>query len=210
MKDNDNRKDSDKKKTRVLVIVDMQNDFLMGSLGGAHCRGAVPGCVKLLQKEKWDRVYLTIDTHGEDYIETLEGRKLPTAHCIENTWGQKVCQEITNVVNQMKRLDEIPSNEELFVECKKRTFGAFDLAFSIERRVDNAGFSGDNLEIHMCGVCTSICVLANAVLLRAYYPNAEIIVHADACGDVSEEMHQHALKCLEAQLCEVVTDGGED
>ena len=72
---------------KVLVIVDMQNDFLTGSLGTEHCRKAIPGCVRLLQKEKWEKVFITIDTHGEDYLNTLEGRKLPVAHCLRNTWG---------------------------------------------------------------------------------------------------------------------------
>lgn len=193
---------SDKTK-KVLVVVDMQNDFLTGSLGGEHCRKAIPECVSLLRNEKWDRVFITIDTHDEDYQNTLEGRKLPVAHCIRDTWGQKVCREIADVVNQMKHVEEIPSNERMFVEEEKGTFGSFNLAFGMNRHVD--GFDKvDGVEIHMCGVCTSICVLANAVILRAWYPNARIVIHAKACGDVNEEMHLHALECLKAQQCDIV------
>ena len=97
----------------------MQNDFLTGSLGGEHCRKAIPECVRLLQEEKWEKVFLTIDTHDEDYLNTLEGRKLPVIHCLRDTWGQKVCREIADVVNQMKHVEEIPSNERMFVEVEK-------------------------------------------------------------------------------------------
>lgn len=190
---------------KVLCIIDMQNDFLTGSLGGEHCRKAIPGCVKLLQEEKWDKVFITIDTHGEDYQNTLEGRKLPVVHCLRDTWGQKVCREIADVVNQMKHVEEIPSNERMFSEVEKETFGSLNLAFALDRQIDGLN-KVDSSEIHMCGVCTSICVLANAVLLRAYYPNARIVIHADACGDVNEEMHQHALACLQAQQCDIVHD----
>lgn len=201
----DNNNNNGKPAKKVLVIVDMQNDFLTGSLGGEHCRKAIPGCVKLLQEEKWEKVIITIDTHGENYLDTLEGRKLPVVHCLRNTWGQKVCREIADVVNQMKHIEEIPSNERMFVEVDKNTFGSFSLAFDIDRHVEGLD-DPDGTEIHMCGVCTSICVLANAVLLRATHPNARIVIHADACGDVNEEMHRHALECLKAQQCDIVGD----
>ena len=188
---------------KILCIIDMQNDFLTGSLGGEHCRKAIPGCVKLLQEEKWEKVFITIDTHDENYTDTLEGRKLPVVHCLRDTWGQKVCREIADVVYQMKHLDEIPSNERMFVEVEKGTFGSLNLAFALDRQIEGLD-KVDGAEIHMCGVCTSICVLANAVLIRASYPNAKIVIHADACGDVNEEMHQHALACLRAQQCDIV------
>ena len=193
---------------KVLVIVDMQNDFLTGSLGGEHCRKAIPRCVSLLQEEKWEKVFITIDTHGEDYLNTLEGRKLPVVHCLRDTWGQKVCREIADVVNQMKHVEEIPSNERMFVEEEKGTFGSLNLAFDIDRQVKGLD-DLDGTEIHMCGVCTSICVLANAVLLRATHPNARIVVHADACGDVNATIHHYALECLKAQQCDVVGESDD-
>ena len=188
---------------KILCIIDMQNDFLTGSLGGEHCRKAIPECVRLLQEEKWEKVFITIDTHDEDYLNTLEGKKLPVVHCLRDTWGQKVCREIADVVNQMKHVEEIPSNERMFGEEEKGTFGSFNLSFDMGRHVKGLD-NGDGAEIHMCGVCTSICVLANAVLLRATHPNAKIVIHADACGDVNEEMHRHALSCLQAQQCDIV------
>ncbi len=188
---------------KILCIIDMQNDFLTGSLGGEHCRKAIPHVVELLENEKWDKVFLTIDTHDENYPDTLEGRKLPVAHCLRNTWGQKVCREVADVVNQMKHVEEIPSNERMFAEVEKETFGSLNLAFALDRQIEGLN-KVDGPEIHMCGVCTSICVLANAVLLRANYPSAKIVIHADACGDVNEEMHQHALACLQAQQCDIV------
>lgn len=192
---------------KVLCIIDMQNDFLTGSLGGEHCRKAIPHVVELLEKDKWDKVFLTCDTHFEDsYSKSLEGKKLPVLHCVEHTWGHKVCDEITNVVNKLKHSDQIPPDDELFHPITKYTFGSECLVWNIGNLRENCSCNqlGADLEIHMCGVCTSICVLANAVLLRANYPSAKIVIHADACGDVNEEMHQHALACLKAQQCDIV------
>ena len=92
---------------------------------------------------------------------------------------------------------------------EKGTFGSFDFAFDIGRQIVDLDFPGGT-EIHMCGVCTSICVLANAVLLRAVHPNARIVIHADACGDVNEEAHRHALDCLNAQQCDIVGESNDN
>lgn len=194
------------KMNKVLVVVDLQNDFLTGSLEGEHCRRAVPGCVRLLKENKWDKVYLTLDTHDKDYLETLEGKKLPVVHCVKHTQGHKLCPEIRNAVHALKNLGEIPTDEDMFEEVEKGTFGSLNIASSLD--YVSKGNGGD-LEIHICGVCTSICVLANAVLFRAWMPNAKIVVHADACGDVTEEMHRHALECMKAQQCDVVGESVE-
>ena len=188
---------------KALVIVDMQNDFLTGPLGNDHCRKAIEKVVDLIKSEKWDVVYATRDTHTKNYPNTLEGKKLPVEHCIWQTDGWKVESSIEKAV-----LD----NDLNLIEVDKPTFGSIDLNRSIvddylcrygKQATEMLG-RGADLEFHVCGVCTSICVLANVVLLRAAWPDAKIVVHADACGDVTMGMHEAAKVCFNAQQCEVV------
>lgn len=188
---------------KALIIVDMQNDFLTGPLGNDHCRSAIDGVVNLLTSEKWEYVFATRDTHTENYMKTLEGEKLPVVHCIKDTKGWEINDKIR----------ETAINKNLnFVEVDKPTFGSIDLHKQImdeyrwtygQQAAEMLG-RGNDLEFHVCGVCTSICVLANVVLLRACWPDAKIIVHANACGDVTKEMHEAAKICFAAQQCEVV------
>ena len=188
---------------KTLIIVDMQNDFLTGPLGNEHCRAAIPEVVKLVANENWDAVFATRDTHTDVYMNTLEGAKLPVPHCKYQTDGWKVEESILAV------LENINTG---FVAVDKPTFGSIDLHKSImeeyEYRYGKQATEmlgrGADLEFHVCGVCTSICVLANVVLLRASWPDAKIVVHANACGDVTKEMHEAAKICFAAQQCEVV------
>lgn len=188
---------------KALIIVDMQNDFLTGPLGNEHCRKAIPAVVNLIKSEKWDNVFATRDTHTDSYMRTLEGEKLPVPHCKFETDGWEVEKTIEYAVLE-KELN--------YSEVNKPTFGSIDLHKEIldeyewkygKQATEMLG-RGSDLEFHVCGVCTSICVLANVVLLRAYWPDAKIVVHADACGDVTKEMHEAAKICFAAQQCEVV------
>lgn len=182
----------------------MQNDFLTGPLGNDHCRAAIPEVVDLIKNQYWDAVYLTQDTHFPNYSKTLEGEKLPVQHCQYGTDGWKIEPSI---------LKALVTTEDLAYELiNKPTFGSVDLhkAINDELRCQygeqcfEALGNGGGLEFHVCGVCTSICVLANVVLLRACWPDAKIVVHANACGDVTKEMHEAAKICFAAQQCEVV------
>ncbi len=188
-------------KKKILVIVDMQNDFLVGSLANSECQKAIPNVVDLIKADKWDNVVYTLDTHDEKYGETLEGRRIEPVHCVEHTYGHKLFPDVANALNELKHLDAIPTDEDMLKEVRKSTFGAADIAFCLNRVSDE--FNGGDLEIHVCGVCTSVCVLANVVMLRSMLPNAEIVVHADACGDTSEGRHEAALRCMRAQLCDI-------
>lgn len=191
---------------KSLIIVDMQKDFLTGPLGNEHCKNAIPGVLDLVKNEKWDHVFVTKDTHTNNYNKTLEGEKLPVPHCIRATEGWEVESSI---------IDAILENDLNLTIVNKPTFGSIDLHKKIfneyeflygQQAAEMLG-RGNDLEFHVCGVCTSICVLANVVLLRATWPDAKIIIHANACGDVTKEMHEAAKICFKAQQCEVV---GED
>ena len=172
----------------ILVVIDMQNDFLTGSLGNAECAAAAEPVRALLARGGWDLVAFTRDTHGADYAGTLEGRKLPVTHCIEGTDGWRIAEPL-------RPFAEAPGT--LVVD--KPTFGSFALVEELRRR-----FAGEAVRFHVCGVCTSICVLSNAALLRAAFPDAEIAVHESATADVTPEMKVHALAVLRAIQCDVV------
>ena len=172
----------------ALIVIDMQNDFLTGSLGNPECAAAVEPVRSLLESRAWDLVAFTRDTHRENYAETLEGRKLPVPHCLAGSAGWRLAEPL-------RPFAEAPGA--LVVD--KPTFGSEALADALEDR-----FAGEDVRFHLCGVCTSICVLSNAALLRARFPNAEILVHERATADVTPAMKVHALAGLGSIQCDVV------
>ena len=175
---------------KILVVVDMQNDFITGSLGNDDCRAAVKGCVDLCKSGEFDKIVFTRDTHDEGYMDSLEGQKLPVPHCVRLTNGWQVIPELLPYMGS-----------ELSWILDKRTFGCEALPGEIAR-LSNEELH-DACELHFCGVCTSICVLANMVICRAAFPNTRIVLHTKATGDVTEEMKQAAFVCAKAQQCDI-------
>ena len=173
---------------RILIVIDMQNDFLTGSLGNAECAASAEPVRALLAQGGWDLVAFTRDTHRDDYAQTLEGRKLPVPHCLEGSEGWAIAPAL-------RPFAEAPGA----IVVDKPTFGSTELADELARR-----FAGEPVRFHFCGVCTSICVLSNAAILRARFPDAPIVVHADATADVTPEMKAHALAVLGSIQCDVV------
>ena len=155
----------------VLIVVDMQNDFITGSLGSEEAVKIVSEVVKKV-KEFEGRVIFTRDTHFENYSETSEGKKLPVSHCIKNTDGWQICREL------------LPYAKEI---VDKITFGSKELPLMLE----------NPKSIELCGLCTDICVISNAVLLKAHFPEAEISVDSSCCAGVTPESHNNALKAME-------------
>lgn len=187
----------------ILVVVDMQNDFVHenGSLANPDTVKTIPKVRELISNgPPWDVVICTRDTHYCNYSDTLEGKKLPVEHCIVGTWGHEIHNDIK---------EELNGNYQMF---DKTTFGHLGFAnnsipYALGMQNEIAvphGTRGGELEFHVCGVCTSICVLANAVILRAKYPDAKIFVHRDACADVAPEAHAAALLVLQNQQCDIV------
>lgn len=173
---------------KVLIVVDAQVDFVTGALANPVAEERVPAIKErvVAARENHEMVVFTQDTHMEDYMDTLEGEKLPIEHCIYQTKGWEIVEEL---------------REEAALCVLKPTFGSFDL---IERiNVLRTAFNED-VEIELCGFVTSICVLANAVLLRAALPNAKIIVNSKLCADVSKEKHEAALEVLRSQQIDVI------
>ncbi len=163
---------------KLLVVVDMQNDFIDGSLGSKDAEAIVQNVVAKING--WDgAVISTLDTHGENYLETLEGQKLPVAHCIKETAGWRLNPAIAEAVN---------SKGAKIVE--KGTFGCVKLGEIIREWI------GMPEEIHVCGLCTDICVVSNALLLRAEFPNIRMAVCKDCCAGVTPAKHAAALDVM--------------
>ena len=171
---------------QILVVVDMQNDFVAGPLGTPEARAILP---KVAEKVKNfpGRVLFTRDTHEENYLESREGKALPVPHCIRGTRGWEICPELETL-----RKEE---------PVDKPTFGSTGLG-EVLRAADQYGEKIG--KITLVGVCTDICVISNALLLRAFLPEAEIAVDAACCAGVTPESHQTALRAMKA--CQIAIE----
>lgn len=175
---------------KILVVVDVQNDFITGALKNPAAQVTLPRIVKRVNAaaEHKEMIIFTQDTHFEEsYSTSLEGKTLPI-HCFYRTEGWEVAPEVKKFAT---------------FSIYKKTFGSFDLANTILNIASNLNQKEEDLEIELCGFCTSICVLANAVVLRAMSPNAKILVDSNLCADVKESAHLAALEVLRAQQIEV-------
>jgi nicotinamidase-related amidase len=178
---------------KMLVVVDMQNDFITGVLGNEQTKAVVPNVVKRIQKSiaDNDKIYFTKDTHYADYLTTIEGKKLPVPHCMIGTVGWELIPEIKDL-----HITDINENT-----IEKDTFGSTNL---IDYIIDNVGFAGDISDIEsitIIGVCTDICVISNAMLLKAYFLNTPIIVDSSCCAGVTEDSHNNALNAM--KMCHI-------
>ena len=164
---------------KVLVVVDMQNDFIDGALGTKEAVAIVPGVKEKI--ENFDGVVLfTRDTHETYYLDTQEGKKLPVPHCIRDTEGWQIRSE----------LDALRKTEPI----DKETFGSTDLAGELVALNEDEEIGS----ITLVGLCTDICVISNALLIKASLPEVPICVDATCCAGVTPESHENALKAMEA------------
>ena len=168
---------------RVLVAVDLQNDFITGSLGTKEAQAMVDRAVEKI-KGFDGKVLFTQDTHGPDYLKTQEGRLLSVEHCIKGTWGWQL----------EPRVEAVRATTPI----EKPTFGSKGLA-EVLKAWDT--YEGPLEEIVLIGLCTDICVVSNALLLKAYLPEVPITVDASCCAGVTTEAHRHALEVLRS--CQV-------
>lgn len=170
---------------RLLIVIDMQNDFIDGSLGTKEAQAIVPAVVEKI-REFDGTVLFTRDTHGEDYLQTAEGKKLPVVHCIKGTKGWELQEEI-----------EALRAEKNAVVFDKQTFGSRELAEYISESIQSGGVDS----IVLCGLCTDICVISNALLLKAFMPEVPIVVDSARCAGVTVESHENALKAM--SMCQI-------
>lgn len=174
---------------KILVVVDMQNDFITGSLGTPEAQAIVPNVKKKIEEavKDGDLIIYTRDTHMEDYLETKEGKKLPVEHCVYKTDGWKIQADLLAP----------PKYENAYI-IDKFTFGSHELPTLIA----NSELAKSCSEIELVGLCTDICVVSNALLLKAaFYQTMEISVDATCCAGVTPESHEAALKTME--MCQI-------
>lgn len=167
---------------KFLIVVDMQNDFISGALGSKLAEAIVPNVVEKV-KNYDGTVIFTRDTHFTEYMDTQEGKNLPVMHCIKDTTGWEICNELKPYVNKV--VDKI-------------TFGSVDLPDVIK------SYGEEIEEIELCGLCTDICVISNAMILKATFPEVKIVVHGNCCAGVTEESHQTALNAMKAVQIDVI------
>ena len=166
---------------KYLIVVDMQNDFTTGSLGSAHAAAIIPNVVEKV-KAFSGNVIFTRDTHDDDYLQTQEGKKLPVVHCVKGSDGCQICDELKTYVEQV---------------VDKVTFGSVVLPHILSKQGEPVE------EIELCGLCTDICVISNAMILKAAFPEAKITVDASCCAGVTLESHNTALNAMKAVQIEV-------
>lgn len=173
---------------KILVVVDMQNDFIDGALGTKEALAIVP---KVAEKIKnFDgKVFYTRDTHEASYLETQEGRKLPVPHCIRGTRGWELHPEI-----EALRKDE---------PVDKPTFGSIELGYAIKEYMIEQGVLGKDMveSITFVGLCTDICVISNAIIMKAMFPELSIRVDASCCAGTTPENHENALAAM--KMCQI-------
>lgn len=167
---------------KVLVVVDMQNDFISGSLGTKEAEAIVPAVIEKIKeyRQRGARVVYTYDTHGEDYPETQEGKNLPVEHCIRGTWGWELPEEIAGLAEGADKYE-------------KPTFGSKELIQDLAR--------WNPEEIEFVGLCTDICVVSNVLGTKAWLPETPITVDSSCCAGVTPESHRAALDTMRS--CQV-------
>lgn len=162
---------------KLLVVVDMQNDFINGSLGSKEAAEIVPAVIDKIRgyQERGDEVVFTLDTHSEGYFNTLEGKNLPVEHCRKGTVGWELQKELSCFAG--KRFE-------------KAAFGSMDCAaYAAQSEYES---------VELVGLCTDICVISNAVIIKAALPETPVIVDSACCAGVTPESHRNALEAMKA------------
>jgi nicotinamidase-related amidase len=165
---------------KILIVVDMQNDFIDGSLGTAEAVAIVPAVINKIKQYEDDGnlIIYTKDTHFDDYLDSREGRNLPVMHCIKGTSGHDIPADI------------LRSHKTVF---EKLTFGSVELISYLE------SLEFDSVEL--IGLCTDICVVSNALMVKAHFPEIEVSVDSSCCAGVTPETHEAAITTM--KMCQI-------
>ena len=173
---------------KFLVVVDMQKDFVNGALGTAEAVAIVPNVVRKIGEFDGE-IFVTYDTHFENYMETAEGKKLPVPHCIKGTDGWQLDEAVAAALEGKE-----------YTAVEKITFGSTELPGLI-----GAAANGEEFTLELVGLCTDICVVSNALILKANFPESEISVDASCCAGVSSATHKAALDTM--RCCQIEITG---
>ncbi len=173
---------------KVLIVVDVQNDFVTGALASKEAQAIISNVVSEIKEylEAGQQVYFTLDTHGEDYLETAEGKGLPVKHCLKGTKGHELVPEIQDALAEYQAGVD-------YIIIEKPVFGSIELAKNLQAD-----------EAVLVGLCTDICVVSNAMLLKASQPEMLLKVISNACAGVTPEKHEAALATMESCQIEII------
>lgn len=177
----------------ILIVVDMQKDFIDGALGTPEAAAIINNAAARISAGSGEMVLFTQDTHGDDYLDTPEGKKLPVIHCIEGSEGWQINPAIKDAWKNHPdtiAVPELPDNT-----FTKSVFGSVDLVEFLKSMQDKI----ESIEI--LGICTDICVVSNAIMIKNTLPNIEISVNAAACAGVTPQSHQAALDVM--KMCHI-------
>ncbi len=173
---------------KLLVVVDMQKDFVDGALGSEEAVAIIEPVIEKIENFDGD-IIVTYDTHPENYMETQEGKNLPVPHCIKGTEGWKLNPSVQTALDQKS-----------YKVIEKPTFGSTELPAYIK-----ANYDPEDIEIELIGLCTDICVVSNALLLKANFTETKVSVDARCCAGVTPESHNAALQTM--KMCQVAVVG---
>ena len=187
---------------KILVIVDVQQDFVTGSLGGENQQNIVSNVIDLTKqaiKEDW-LILATLDTHTlSGYSKSREGKHLNIEHCILGTEGHKLIPEISELVKDYHKFVEVPKIDSFGLPNVDR------LRQNINYNFSYMYISGiDKLEFHICGLVTNMCVLSTAVSLQNYFTRSEIYIHQDACASFNNDLHKEALDIMQGLQMNII------
>ena len=171
---------------KILVVVDMQKDFIDGALGTVEAQKIVKPVIEKMKCYDRPDIYVTRDTHSENYLETAEGKKLPVVHCVRGTKGWQLHPEVEALTGPSHILD-------------KPTFGSLELMELLRQENEK-----EPLEIELVGLCTDICVVSNAVIAKAALPESRIVVDSKACASFDRNAHESALTVMRSVQIDVL------
>jgi nicotinamidase-related amidase len=178
---------------KILIVIDMQNDFIEGALGTKEAVSIVDSVIERIENSKGELILFTRDTHQEDYLETSEGKKLPVIHCIEGSKGWEINEKVQRAWLYNEDTIVLPQlNNNTF---DKPVFGSVKL---VEFLKDH---EGEITEIELLGVCTDICVISNGIMIRNTLPDVKLIVNSSCCAGVTPGSHNKALEIME--MCQI-------
>lgn len=183
---------------KILVVVDLQNDFVSGCLGNEECKAAADAAAKVIRDGGYNHVFVTKDTHFENYLNTQEGRNLPVVHCIRGSEGWELCP-------QVKAALENSYAKEAVTVLEKPTFGSQKLGEAMQTLCNEIGTeAGKNVTVDFVGVCTGICVISNVFVVKAFCPEAKLRVIEKACACVTKESHKTAIEAMKLCQTEII------
>ena len=167
-----------------LIVVDMQKDFVDGALGTPEAVAIVPAVCERIRSFDGE-IIVTYDTHPDTYLDTAEGKKLPVVHCVKDTVGWQLDAAVASTLAERE-----------WIAVEKPTFGSVDLPFLIRSMAGEEDF-----DVTLIGLCTDICVVSNALLLKAHFPEISVAVESDLCAGVTPDTHVAALQTM--RMCQI-------